>query len=93
MWWHWNSNSCRFSDGYLWLTESADHTQQDQTIAKLESDGWIELQKPAADDGSVLMQLTTPNGVSHIVVMLNGDRVDARQKLGKNAVIPNPGEP
>jgi hypothetical protein len=76
------------------VTESADHTQQDQTIAKLKQDGWIVLQNPAADDGSVLMQLTTPNGQqSHIVVMLNGDRVDARQKLGKNPVIPNPGEP
>lgn len=76
------------------MTESADHTQQDQTIAKLEADGWIVIQNPAAPDGSVLMQLTTANGQqSHIVVMLNGDRVDARQKLGKNTPIPNPGEP
>ncbi len=59
-----------------------DKSQQDRTIEQLKKDGWISLQPPA-DDGSILMQLTTPSGISHILVMLNGDRVDARQRLGK----------
>jgi hypothetical protein len=75
------------------MTEvTPDHAQQDQTIVQLQKDGWITLQPPA-EDGSVLMQLTTPTGVSHIVVMLNGDRVDARQKLGKGPADPTKGAP
>ncbi len=61
-----------------------DKSQQDRTIEQLKKDGWIALPtEKAAEDGSVLMQLTTPSGVSHIIVMLNGDRVDARQRLGR----------
>ena len=65
-----------------------DKSQQDKTIEKLKKDGWIALEPPA-DDGSILMQITTPNGVSHIIVMLNGDRVDARQRLGKQPPKPD----
>jgi hypothetical protein len=68
-------------------------SQQQRTIAKLEGEGWVKVTSPPAADGSVLMQLTTKDGVSHIIVMLNGDRVDARQKLGKTAVVPNAGQP
>ena len=60
-----------------------DKSQQDRTIAQLKRDGWVVL-SPPAKDGSVLMQISTPAGVSHIIVMLNGDRVDARPKLGKD---------
>ena len=71
-----------------------DLSQQAGTIAKLETEGWLRIASwPASKDGSVLMQLTTPGGVSHIVVMPNGDRVDARQKLGKNPPIPDKGAP
>ena len=65
-----------------------DRPQQNRTIEQLKKDGWIVLEPPA-DDGSILMQLTTPAGVSHIIVMLNGDRVDARQKLGKQPPKPD----
>ena len=78
----------------LAVSDSQDRSQQDRTIAQLQVDGWKVLdpaQRP--DDGSVLMQLTTPGGVSHIIVMLNGDRVDARQRLGKNPAAPDKGEP
>jgi hypothetical protein len=72
---------------------AGDVTQQTSTIAQLQENGWAIVDQPAADDGSVLMSLATPQGVSHIVVMMNGDRVDARQKLGKDPMVPNPGEP
>ena len=72
---------------------TAELTQQDKTIAQLKVDGWVNVQESVAADGSILMQLTTPAGVSHIIVMLNGDRVDQRQKLGKDTAIPNSGEP
>ena len=67
---------------------------QDATIAKLARDGWVVV-KPQVivTDGSVLMKLATPDGDSHIVVMLNGDRVDARQKLGKDPAKPSEGAP
>ena len=66
-----------------------DKSQQDRTISQLEKDGWVKLSGPDPD-GSVLMQIITPAGVSHILVMLNGDRVDARQKLGKEPAHPMP---
>ena len=69
-------------------------SQQDRTVAQLQQNGWIILpSNPPATDGSVLMQLTTPAGVSHIIVMMNGDRVDARQKLGKDPPVPTTGAP
>ncbi len=71
-----------------------DVSQQQRTIAKLKVDGWVQVESILpATDGSILMQLATKDGVSHIVVRLNGDRVDARQKLGKSAVVPNAGQP
>jgi hypothetical protein len=73
---------------------TADTTQQSATIAQLEQSGWVVIPPDfPVDDGSVLMQLTTPTGVSHIIVMLNGDRVDARQKLGKQPPVPTSGAP
>jgi hypothetical protein len=75
-------------------TSGEDRSQQERTIEQLKLDGWVVLPAdPPAEDGSVLMQLVTPSGVSHIVVMLNGDRVDARQKLGKQSPIPTAGAP
>ena len=68
--------------------QSNDRPQQNRTIEQLKKDGWVVLE-PSAEDGSILMQLTTPAGVSHIIVMLNGDRVDARQKLGKQPPKPD----
>jgi hypothetical protein len=76
------------------MADNADLTQQDATIAKLARDGWVVVQpQVAVTDGSVLMKLVTPTGDSHIVVMLNGDRVDARQKLGKLPPVPSQGAP
>ena len=77
-------------------TQQEDNTQQARTIQQLTLDGWVVITDPAvapSKDGSVLMQLTTPVGVSHIIVMLNGDRVDARQKLGKQPPQPTDGAP
>ena len=73
----------------------ADHEdQQKRTIAQLLVDGWVVANpQPAATDGSVLLQLTTTQGVSHIIVMLDGQRVDARQRLGKEPAKPSPGAP
>jgi hypothetical protein len=74
--------------------DTEDRSQQDRTIEQLKKAGWVVIQSDEPpQDGSILMQLTTPEGVSHIVVMLNGDRVDARQKLGKQPSKPNPGAP
>lgn len=74
--------------------QNADATQQNATIAKLQRDGWVIIPPDfPVDDGSILMQLTTPTGVSHIIVMLNGDRVDARQKLGKQPPVSTTGAP
>jgi hypothetical protein len=74
--------------------QNTDATQQIATIAKLQQDGWVVVPPDfSVDDGSVLMQLNTPAGVSHIIVMLNGDRVDARQKLGKQPPVPTTGAP
>ncbi len=71
-----------------------DLSQQDRTVAQLESNGWVVIPPDfPVDDGSILMQLTTPSGVSHIIVMLNGDRVDAREKLGKKPPVPTSGAP
>ncbi len=71
-----------------------DRPQQERTIDQLKRSGWIVLPAdPPAADGSILMQLTTPAGVSHIIVMMNGDRVDARQKLGKERAKPTTGAP
>jgi hypothetical protein len=76
------------------MVETEDHSQQDRTVEQLKTTGWIVLKSDEPpQDGSILMQLTTPEGVSHIIVMLNGDRVDARQKLGKNPSIPTSGAP
>lgn len=44
-------------------------------------------------NGQVLMQLTTPKGVSHILIMRDGERVDSSQRLGKQAAQPTEGEP
>ena len=75
-------------------TPQAEQDQQKRTIAQLMVDGWILADpQPPATDGSVLLQLTTAQGISHIVVMLNGDRVDARQKLGKDPAKPSQGAP
>jgi hypothetical protein len=75
-------------------TDASEQSQQDRTIAQLLTDGWIVVQpQPPVKDGSVLLQLTTPQGVSHIIVMLNGDRVDARQRLGKEPAVPSTGAP
>ena len=63
---------------------NVDLSQQNRTIEKLKEDGWIVLPEPPTADGSILMQLSTPAGISHIIVMLNGDRVDARRRLGKD---------
>jgi hypothetical protein len=74
--------------------EQAELSTQTRTIAKLKVDGWVVVEpQVVVEDGSVLMSLTRPGGVSHIVIMLNGDRVDARQKLGKQAPVPDAGEP
>lgn len=74
--------------------DGQDRSQQERVITTLKSNGWIIVPQPPMADGSVLMKLTTANGeVSHIVVMLNGDRVDARQKLGKNPAVLDKGEP
>ena len=75
-------------------TPQAEHDQQKRTIAQLLVDGWVLVDpQPPTTDGSVLLQLTTSQGVSHIVVMLNGDRVDARQRLGKDPAKPSQGAP
>lgn len=76
------------------IVDPKDLPQQDRTVTQLEVDGWIAVpQATPPQDGSILMQLTTSEGVSHIIVMLNGDRVDAKQKLGKTPAVPNPGQP
>ena len=75
-------------------TPQQEHDQQRRTIAQLLVDGWVIADpQPPSTDGSVLLQLTTSQGVSHIVVMMNGDRVDARQKLGKDPAKPSQGAP
>ena len=75
-------------------TSGEDRSQQDRTVEQLKKNGWVVLPAdPPAEDGSILMQLATPDGVSHIVVMMNGDRVDARQKLGKQPPVPTNGAP
>lgn len=61
-----------------------DVSPQQRTITQLKVDGWVLLE-PSRPDGSVLMQLTTRDGISHIVVMLNGDCVDERQTGKANA--------
>ena len=72
----------------------AEQDQQHRTIAQLMVDGWVLADpQPVVTDGSVLLQLTTAQGVSHIVVMMNGDRVDARQRLGKDPAKPSQGAP
>lgn len=44
-------------------------------------------------EGQVLMQLTTLQGVSHILIMRDGERVDSSQRLGKQPAKPTEGEP
>ena len=67
-------------------TANAEQSQQARTITQLLVDGWVVVEpQPPATDGSILLQLVTPQGVSHIVVMLNGDCVDERQTGKANA--------
>ena len=75
-------------------TSAQDTSQQARTVKQLQQSGWVTIQpSQPVDDGSVLMQLTTPEGVSHIIVMPDGERVDARQKLGKSPPAATQGAP
>ena len=73
---------------------AADLDQQNRTIAQLVRDGWVvESSASAASDGQVMLSLTTPQGVSHIIVMRDGEKVVTQQQLGKDVTKPNLGEP
>ena len=74
---------------------AADLLQQVRTITQLKIDGWTVIDRPPEEinDGQVLMQLTTSKGTSHILIMRDGERVDERQRLGKQPAQPTAGKP